>query len=250
MNIVASGLLFLLGAGVGSFITAQIFRTKKNKRSHCDNCNNKLAWSDLVPVLSYILLKGECRYCKKKIKKTYFIIEVVSGCLFASSYLFLGFLSGQLLIWLIILSLMISLFLDDLFNRKMFFSQIAILTGFCILFTLLTDIVIEQKTYSILMIEHILALIPLTILFCTVYFISKEKLIGLGDILLSIPLGILLSWQGSLFVLLLSSIFGIIYYFIVMFQNKTKVKTKIPFGSFLILATIIFFVVKPFVNLF
>lgn len=253
MELVVTGLLFMLGAGVGSFIATSVFRISKKtyKKSRCDKCAHKLIWSDLVPILSYIVLKGKCRYCKKKIDKKYILIEVLMGCLFALSYLQLLFSWGQLVVWLCILGLMVTMFLTDLYYQKLRLSQILVLTIFCLIFTILTEIIIEQKSYSIVLYEHLFSLLPLTVLFSLVYLFSKGKLIGLGDILISIPLVILLPWQESLNVLLIASILGVLFYLPQAINRKISSSIKVPFGSFLILATIIvIFTMKFFVNFF
>lgn len=77
-------LIFAMGTVFGSFSTLAIYRIplKKNittERSFCPNCNHKLGFFDLIPVLSYIFLGGKCRYCGKKIKPTYLIIELFMG---------------------------------------------------------------------------------------------------------------------------------------------------------------------------
>ena len=120
--------LFIIGAGVGSLIGASIQRTnlhKLYKRSRCDNCKHVLAWSDLVPILSFIILRGKCRYCQKNISPRYFLLEIGFGCLFLLSYYLLPIGALELAVWLVILSLMISLMLTDLLYQKLPFSQVS-----------------------------------------------------------------------------------------------------------------------------
>ncbi|MEK6616570.1 MAG: prepilin peptidase, partial [Bacteroidota bacterium] len=80
--------LFFLGTIVGSFLGVLIHRYKKNEsgiifgRSHCNYCQKKLAAKDLVPLASFILLKGRSRCCNKKIGKEYFFLEIITGILF------------------------------------------------------------------------------------------------------------------------------------------------------------------------
>lgn len=77
-------LIFIMGTVFGSFCTLAIYRIPQkknitNERSFCPNCHHKLGFFDLIPVLSYIALGGKCRYCHKKIKKSYVIIEILMG---------------------------------------------------------------------------------------------------------------------------------------------------------------------------
>ena len=87
MNIVMYIFLFLIGITFGSFFTLAVYRIPLGKditheRSFCPNCNHKLGFFDLIPVLSYIFLGGKCRYCNKKIRPRYLLLEVLSGVVF------------------------------------------------------------------------------------------------------------------------------------------------------------------------
>ena len=93
MNIILYVLIFIMGTVFGSFLTLATYRIPLNKditheRSFCPNCNHRLEFLDLIPLLSYIFLRGRCRYCKKKISPRYFIIELSCGL----SFLLLAFI--------------------------------------------------------------------------------------------------------------------------------------------------------------
>ena len=93
MNIILYVLIFITGTVFGSFLTLATYRIPLNKnityeRSFCPNCNHRLEFLDLIPLLSYIFLRGRCRYCKKKISPRYFIIELSCGL----SFLLLAFI--------------------------------------------------------------------------------------------------------------------------------------------------------------
>lgn len=80
-------LIFILGTVFGSFYTLSTYRIPKKQdivhtRSYCPNCNHKLGFFDMFPVLSYIFLGGKCRYCKQKISPRYILLEVFSGLVF------------------------------------------------------------------------------------------------------------------------------------------------------------------------
>lgn len=77
-------IIFIIGTLLGSFFTLAVYRIPlkqdiTHKRSYCPNCNHRLEILDLIPVLSYILLGGKCRYCKKKIRPRYILLEILSG---------------------------------------------------------------------------------------------------------------------------------------------------------------------------
>ena len=79
--------IFVLGLAIGSFVNVLIYRTLKNEspwegRSYCDNCRRQLSWYENIPMVSYLVLGGKCRTCKKKISWTYPVVEMVTGLLF------------------------------------------------------------------------------------------------------------------------------------------------------------------------
>lgn len=87
MNIALYIIIFMMGSVFGSFLTLATYRIPLNqdithKHSYCPKCNHKLTFLDMIPILSYIFLRGKCRYCNAKIGPRYFIIEILSGILF------------------------------------------------------------------------------------------------------------------------------------------------------------------------
>ena len=87
MNIILYILIFCIGALFGSFFTLAVYRIPLGKditheRSFCPNCNHRLEFLDLIPILSYLFLGGKCRYCKQKIRPRYFLLEIMSGAVF------------------------------------------------------------------------------------------------------------------------------------------------------------------------
>lgn len=95
MDIFFYVIIFIIGITFGSFYTLAVYRIPKGQdithtHSYCPNCNHKLDFLDLIPVFSYIFLGGKCRYCKKKIKPRYLIIELISGF----AFLLFAFLIG------------------------------------------------------------------------------------------------------------------------------------------------------------
>lgn len=87
MNTFLYVIIFIIGCFFGSFFTLAVYRIPKKediliKHSYCPNCNHKLGFFDLFPVLSYIFLLGKCRYCGNKIRSRYLILEILSGLTF------------------------------------------------------------------------------------------------------------------------------------------------------------------------
>lgn len=95
MDIILYIVIFIIGILFGSFYTLSVHRIPKKQdiihtHSYCPNCNHKLGFLDLIPLFSYIFLKGKCRYCKEKIRPRYFIIEFISGIFFVIMAYLLG----------------------------------------------------------------------------------------------------------------------------------------------------------------
>ena len=87
MNIFLYAIIFITGTVFGSFYTLAVYRIPKNidivkTHSYCPNCNHKLGFFELIPVLSYIFLGGKCKHCKQKIRPRYLILEILSGISF------------------------------------------------------------------------------------------------------------------------------------------------------------------------
>ena len=95
MNIFLYAIIFIIGTLFGSFYTLAVYRIPKNidiikKHSYCPNCNHKLGFFELIPVLSYIFLGGKCKNCKQKIRIRYLLLEILSGTLFVIFAFLLG----------------------------------------------------------------------------------------------------------------------------------------------------------------
>ena len=104
-------LVLIFGIVIGSFLNVCIYRVPNKESivvgaSHCTKCGNRIKWHDLVPVLSYLILMGRCRYCKEKISLQYPCIEILNGITYLSIYLWLG-----LTVWFGLLSLVFSVLL-------------------------------------------------------------------------------------------------------------------------------------------
>ena len=87
MDIFLYIIIFIIGTLFGSFFTLAVYRIPlkqdiTHKRSYCPNCNHQLSFLDMIPILSYIFLKGKCRYCGQKIRPRYLILEILSGIVF------------------------------------------------------------------------------------------------------------------------------------------------------------------------
>ena len=121
-------LFFILGSIMGSFYHVLATRLSKGlsiitPASHCEKCNHKLKWYELIPILSYIIQGGKCRECNEKLPLSYLMMEVCSGMLFAVCYHVFGF-TFDLLIALIFVSSLIIVIISVHFKR-IYYSKVS-----------------------------------------------------------------------------------------------------------------------------
>ncbi len=208
----------LFGPILGSFFTATIMReTKQTKakgaRSHCDNCGKQLQWWELIPVFSYIFLRGRCSNCCKRIELKIFLAEVMGLGLF----LFFGLhivdlLSNQelglemaleIVIQAIAFGFLLYFAIYDLLTYSIPTVAVNWFVGYSILVNVVFLLVntLSPDTIQYLQYGSPLHLISGVIAGASVYaliLITKEKGIGLGDLYLAIVMGLLLGWPGIL----------------------------------------------------
>ncbi len=252
-------LISILGLCLGSFINAFVFRLheKSNKkyskvnlsivngRSICPSCEHELGPLDLVPVIGWLLLGGKCRYCSKSISLQYPIIELLTALLFLFSFLYWPYdfgASGLVLLslWYILLTGLISLALYDF---KWLILPNKLVLSLTILW--LISLIIINIGYHQYYMHLILCLISGFIIFgffYSIFIISEGKWIGGGDVKIGFLLGLIVATPiNSLLVIFIASLLGTFYSLPGMVVNKKKLSSHIPFGPFLILATILIF---------
>ena len=106
INIFIGFCMFVIGTLFGSFFSLAIYRIPRHqdilvKRSYCTNCNHNLGFFDLIPILSYLLCGGKCRYCKDKISIRYFLLECSNGIVFLLFFLIFGYSIKLLIVSLV-----------------------------------------------------------------------------------------------------------------------------------------------------
>jgi len=119
MGIVSYFVIFIFGLVVGSFLNCVIYRLALPRgRSFCPHCKHILSWQDLIPVLSFLILRGKCRYCQKKISFQYPLVEIATGLLFVLIFWHLGFgFDLDFGFWILISCFLIIIFVYDLRTR-------------------------------------------------------------------------------------------------------------------------------------
>jgi leader peptidase (prepilin peptidase)/N-methyltransferase len=240
-------LLVGLGLVLGSFINALVWRLHEGKdwvkdRSECPSCHHKLAARDLVPVVSWLLLGGKCRYCHKPIPDSP-IVELVVPVLFVTSFYFWSQpISGvslfTFILWLVFLVGFVALAVYDL---KWFLLPDVIvfpLIGLAI-FQVLGSWLFFHGTFTNVL-GGLLGDSIISGLFYLIFEVSKCKWIGFGDVKLGIVLGLLAGGALQAFLLLFAaSLLGVLVSLPLVLSGKADRKSHIPFGPLLILGMIV-----------
>jgi len=253
-------IVFLLGLFVGSFLNCLIYRLWHKEsflkgRSYCPKCSHKLNWYDLIPVLSFLILRGKCRYCQKKISWQYPLVEISTALTFL--LIFNLSANGQLPIhsasWriaadfqnliatcylLLVSCFLIIIFVYDLKHYiipdKVVYPAILIsgtwylVSG--IFFNLYTKYEILNTVY---------AAIGAAAFFLFIVLVSQGKWMGLGDVKLVFLMGLLLGFPNILVALFLAFFIGAIIGIGLIIFGKKSLKSEIPFGPFLVSGTFI-----------
>lgn len=242
--------LLILGLCSGSFINAFVWRLHEgrdwvNERSECVHCHHELAPKDLVPVLSWLWLRGKCRYCKKPISVQYPLVEALTALLFVSSYAFWPFvLEGwQVLIfglWLVILVGLVALLVYDM--RWMLLPNKLVFPLMVLAATMALVRVGSSTEPAKTVLDVVLAVLVGGGIFYAIFQISQGKWIGGGDVKLGFLLGLIVGTPAkSLAVIFLAAILGSLVSLPLLASKKLKRTSLIPFGPFLIAAGILVF---------
>jgi leader peptidase (prepilin peptidase)/N-methyltransferase len=211
-------------------------------RSMCTHCGHELAARDLVPVLSWLWLKGKCRYCQAPIGWQYPVVEVTTGILFALSYAVWphelhGLGLFQLVIWLIFVVGFVALAVYDL--RWMLLPD-RIVYPLIALAALLTCVGALWTGKWADLYQPLLAAGIIFGLFWGLFQLSKGSWIGGGDVKLAPVLGMLAGTPfRALLVIFLASLLGTLGSLPAMVHSKRAFTLKVPFGPYLLLATTI-----------
>lgn len=226
MEIIILLYIFIIGLVIGSFLNVCIYRIPVKKSlakgySHCPTCDHRLHAKDLVPVFSYLSLKGRCRYCQTSISKRYPIIELLTGLLFLIVYLVHGF-TLQLLIFLPLTAILIVITMIDI-------DHMIIPDGLQI--TLFVLALCSLFIFDLSFLERIIGFFIISLPFYLLLIFTGG--IGGGDIKLMAVCGFLLGWKVILVAAFLGIVVGGIGGLILLTRKDISKKTEIPFGPYL-----------------
>lgn len=254
-------ILILLGLALGSFVNAWVWRVyqqnlpKKKRagtdkelsvvtgRSMCPDCKHTLAWYDMLPVVSWIMLRGKCRYCKKPVHWQYPVVELAVAGLFVCSYIFwpeelLG-LADQVIFasWLAALVGLVALAVYDI-RWMLLPNKIVLAVGILAAIGATVRIIAADKPLNgILLLLGSVAVAGGV--FYILFQISDGKWIGGGDVKLGLVLGLLLASPVLAFLMLfIASLLGLLFALPGIVTRRRNLTSKLPFGPFLIAGTV------------
>ena len=239
--------VFLLGLVIGSFLEVLSDRLPKEEqvvkgRSHCDHCRKRLSPLDLIPVLSYFLLLGKCRYCKKGISIKYPLVELATGLGFA--YIFLNLkifaLPSPSLISLVFLWFIFSCFLV-IFMADL---QYLIIPNAIVIPAAVLSITYYLIYFPQFLLPHLLAACGSSLFLLLLYAITRGRGMGFGDVKFAFLMGLLLGFPEVVIAFYLAFLTGAVVGIILLLIGKVRFGQYIAFGPFLVIATIIVLVCK------
>lgn len=227
----------LLGLAIGSFLNVVIYRVPRKmkfmlERSLCPHCQKQLKWWHNIPILSFVILRGKCGFCKEKISWRYPLVEILNAAIFLYFYYQFG-LSLEFAIFAILGSSLLAIFFIDLDHQ------------------LIPDVI----TVPVMLIGLGFSMLPhgigikasalgLLVGGGALYFVAilgdwlfKKESMGGGDIKMAAMLGAFVGWQKVLLIFITSALIGLFTSVILMlFSSKLRANRVVPFGPFLALA--------------
>lgn len=237
MDLVFGSFVLVLGLFVGSFLNVCICRLPKEESvvfpsSHCPACKHRLSVLDLVPLVSYALLRGKCRYCGSPISARYPIVELLTSLLFLAVFLRFG-TAADSIFYFIFVSVLIAVTFSDLETQTIHDSLS--ITG--IAAGLLYGLYSGSLLYSFLgMITGAFVFVLIRMLGKAVY---KKEAMGEGDIFLAAALGAFFGLKGLFISVFLSFLIGAVVSVALLGSGMKQKGDEIPFGPYMAVSAVI-----------
>lgn len=236
INIIIYSVVFLYGICIGSFTNVLIYRIPLNENiattsSHCMNCGKKIKWYDLVPLFSYIILRGRCRHCKEKISMQYPLVELISGIGYVLIFMTNGINLLSVIFCLSFSSLVVITVIDwrtyEIYD--------------CMIKALLVLGIIRAALDYHNLLNYVIGFFAVSSFLFLIYFISRETAMGFGDVKLMAVAGLLLGWKEIVLALVIGAILGsVIHYILMLVLKRDHVLALGPYLSAGIYITMMF----------
>lgn len=228
--------MFIIGAVFGSFFNVVGYRLPKGESiitppSHCPNCNHRLKWYELFPIISFFIQKGKCRKCKEKISWFYPIFETVCGLLFSLAFVSFEF-SPKIIIALTFISMLIIIVVSD-YHYMIIPDEVLIF--FAIVLSLEIGFIDGFKEMVIALGNGALAFLTMWGVKLLGDFLFKKESMGGGDIKLMFLFGLVLTYPMSIIAIFIASLVGLPISLLLMKSDNHE----IPFGPFLAVGAVV-----------
>lgn len=224
--------LFFVGACFVSFSHALVYRLLTGHddlkgRSCCETCHHQLSWYELIPVFSYLFLRGKCLHCQKHISLLHPLMECLGGMLAIFSFYRYGLTTQALLVFFICLDLLMIALIDQK-------TMTIYLSTLIILLVLVLGFAFLQQLKVLDMVKGALSVSVFMFLMNMIVFDS----FGLGDIQLMFVSGIMLGWIYNVLAMIIAIITASMHAFYFLLRKKADRKTHMAFGPYLVLGII------------
>ena len=246
--------VIIMGGLWGSFANVCIYRLPLDKgvalgRSYCIKCKKQIVWYDNIPIISYLLIEGKCRKCKKKISFQYPLVELLSILTFVIIYFFYGITFTTILLIALSLTFLIIFFIDlEHFIIPNNLTYPMMILGFVKSFDPNLNSLFPNYVNSLIGGFFGYGIIWLIIFFYKV-FRNKEGM-GLGDAKLLAVIGFWFGWISVPFILFSSSVVALISVMPSLLNKSKKFSSEIPFGPFIIVGCILYIIfIEQYKNL-
>ena len=238
--------IILMGGLWGSFANVCIYRLPLDKgvalgRSYCTKCKKQIAWYDNIPIISFLLIQGKCRKCKKKISFQYPLVELLSIISFVTIYIIHGVAIITLLLIILALTFLIIFFIDLehlIIPDSLTFPMMIL--GFVKSFDPNLNSLFPNYINSLIGGFFGYGIIWIIIFFYKIF--RKKEGMGLGDAKLLAVIGFWFGWISVPFILFSSSIVALISVMPSLINKSKKFSSEIPFGPFIIIGCILYII--------
>ena len=229
-------IVFLYGITIGSFVNVLICRIPRKEnfvkvRSHCESCGYELQWFDLIPLFSYICLRGKCRKCKAKISIQHLLIEVLNGLLYVVTFWRFG-LSVETLVYCLMFSALLGLSMIDLKTYEIPF-------GFNVFIFVLgcVKLCFRLQDWK----EYVIGFFAVSVFLYLLFLLSRGAAIGGGDVKLMAVCGLVIGWTLIIFAFILGCIIGSVIHILRMkLSGEDHVLAMGPYLSVGVLLAVFF----------
>ncbi|NQU38816.1 MAG: prepilin peptidase [Lentisphaerae bacterium] len=254
-------LSFFWGAAIGSFLNVCIYRIPRDEsvvapRSHCPHCSKLIPWYLNIPIFSYLMLCGRCRFCKARITPRYVLVELLVALLFLLVWLKFDLLMGARplgllpivspalvpVYWLFVSGLVLATFVD----LEHYIIPDSVSIGGMVAGLILSALVPAMHGVETVLESLIQSVIGLAMGFGLLWSIGKlgsvifrKPAMGFGDVKLIGAMGAFLGWQAVLFTIIGSSLVGSVIGISLVVGRCKRMQSRLPYGPYLALAAIL-----------